>query len=351
MDSIFLMHDDGHLVEMRPEKYASESVLQELLADHPHLLTGGSASDQHLLLVGKEQGVPDDEGAADRWSIDHLFVDTAGVPTLVEVKRSTDTRIRREVVGQMLDYAANGVRYWPEGSLRQYFETGAGGPDRAQKLTSDFLQEQDVDAFWDRVEDNLRSGRLRLVFVADVIPATLRRIIEFLNEQMDRTEVIGVEVKQYVGEGRTTLVPRVLGRTTAAMRIKPETGTYGDDLAAAEQSVRDADRLLIEWASSSAVTTRDTRRARQFKTPEGDFLFQYYPMYAALEIPIQRLRSAGRDDLADNVHAAFQSLTAAHLSQKALYFPALDIVTKWTALSKQAIPALIQALVEIRDIE
>jgi hypothetical protein len=35
------------------------------------------------------------------------------VPTLVEVKRSDDTRIRREVVGQMLDYAANGVVYWP----------------------------------------------------------------------------------------------------------------------------------------------------------------------------------------------------------------------------------------------
>jgi hypothetical protein len=33
--------------------------------------------------------------------------DQNAVPTLVEVKRSSDTRIRREVVGQMLDYAAN----------------------------------------------------------------------------------------------------------------------------------------------------------------------------------------------------------------------------------------------------
>jgi len=36
---------------------------------------------------------------------------------VVEVKRGTDTRIRREVVGQMLDYAANAV--------------SAGGADRA----------------------------------------------------------------------------------------------------------------------------------------------------------------------------------------------------------------------------
>jgi hypothetical protein len=34
-------------------------------------------------------------------------VDEAGVPTLVEVKRSSDTRARREVVARMLDYAAN----------------------------------------------------------------------------------------------------------------------------------------------------------------------------------------------------------------------------------------------------
>src|SRR4051794_12230288 len=42
-------------------------------------------------------------GGSSRWSLDHLFVDQEGVPTLVEVKRSSDTRARREVVAQMLD--------------------------------------------------------------------------------------------------------------------------------------------------------------------------------------------------------------------------------------------------------
>ncbi|MCO6480232.1 MAG: hypothetical protein J5I94_26570 [Phaeodactylibacter sp.] len=45
--------------------------------------------------------------------MDHLFVDQDAIPTLVEVKRSTDTRIRREVVGQILDYAANAALFWP----------------------------------------------------------------------------------------------------------------------------------------------------------------------------------------------------------------------------------------------
>ncbi len=58
---------------------------------------------------------------SDRWSVDDLFVDQDAVPTLVEVKRSSDTRIRREVVGQMLDYAANAVAHWELERIRASF--------------------------------------------------------------------------------------------------------------------------------------------------------------------------------------------------------------------------------------
>ncbi len=65
---------------------------------------------------------PAEEDGGGRWSVDHLFFDQDAVPTLVEVKRSSDTRIRREVIGQMLDYAANAVVYWPIETLRTVFE-------------------------------------------------------------------------------------------------------------------------------------------------------------------------------------------------------------------------------------
>ena len=59
------------------------------------------------MLVAPEAGIPDAESGGDRWWIDHMFLDQKGTPTFVEVKRATDTRIRRAVVGQMLEYAAN----------------------------------------------------------------------------------------------------------------------------------------------------------------------------------------------------------------------------------------------------
>ena len=52
----------------------------------------------------------------------------------------------------------------------------------------------DPDEFWRLAENNLKERRLRLLFVADTISNELRNIVEFLNEQMDHTEVLAIEV-------------------------------------------------------------------------------------------------------------------------------------------------------------
>jgi len=71
--------------------------------------------------------------------------------------------------------------------------------------------ETSVAEFFTRVGDNLRAGRIRMVFVADVISDELMRITEFLNERMSPAEVFAVEVKQYRAEGHegSVIVPAV----------------------------------------------------------------------------------------------------------------------------------------------
>jgi len=121
---IFLRRDEGELVHLRGELYESEDQLQGLLEANPELLLGETSESDpsKYLLVRREAGVPEAEGGSDRWFLDHLFLDAQGVPTLVEVKRSSDSRIRREVVGQMLDYAANILAHWPPERMRDEFE-------------------------------------------------------------------------------------------------------------------------------------------------------------------------------------------------------------------------------------
>ena len=106
---------DGELVPMADVPYSSEEVLQALPERHAELLAGDQLTPdlepRPFVLVRREAGVPDSSGAADRWSLDHLFLDQDARPHARRGEAERDTRIRREVVGQMLDYAANAVVY------------------------------------------------------------------------------------------------------------------------------------------------------------------------------------------------------------------------------------------------
>lgn len=222
---IFLLQDNGELVEMTESPYDSEDLLQTLLEKYPRLLAGDqfdSAAPHRWLLVKREMEIPSEEAGTGRWSLDHLFLDQDAIPTLVEVKRSTDSRIRREVVGQMLDYASNAVVYWPIERLIAEFEKNCGvANSNPEDVLKGFLEgDQEPEQFWEKAKTNLQAGKVRLVFVADVIPTELRRIVEFLNEQMDPAEVIAIEVRQFVGEGMKSLVPRVIGQTAEAQKRK-----------------------------------------------------------------------------------------------------------------------------------
>ncbi len=220
---------EGSLMPMDEADYPSEDILQKLLATYPDLLPGDQITPEALrrwLLVAREMGVPDPSGLGDRWSLDHLYLDQDGIPTFVECKRSSDTRIRREVVAQMLDYAANGLTHWTVDRLRQAAEQSS---QRRGKTIDAEVQtllggepEADIEGFWQRVAENLRTGKVRLLFVADSIPAELRRLVEFLNEKMNDVEVLAVEVKQFVGGGdQKVIVPRLIGMTETAREKKP----------------------------------------------------------------------------------------------------------------------------------
>lgn len=207
--------------------YATEDHLQALLARYPDLLPGDAIEPgdaRRWLLIGREVGVPSEEAGTSVWSLDHLFVDQDGVPTLVEVKRSSDRRLRREVVGQLLDYAANAVAYWTVERLQSLFTDTCESAGREPEATLADFAVTEPDAFWLQVKTNLQAGRVRLIFLADKIPTELQRVIEFLNTQMDPAEVLAVEIPQFSGASFRTLVPRLVGQTVEA-RSRKSAGT------------------------------------------------------------------------------------------------------------------------------
>jgi hypothetical protein len=275
---IFLRDATGSLTPMDETPYDSEDLLQRRLATHPDLLAGYQIDEQaprRWLFVRREHGIADRPDAAGRWSVDHVFIDQDAIPTLVEVKRSSDTRARREVVAQLLEYAANATSYWPTQELRVAFEARCAreGLDPESELRES-LGELDPEEFWSEVESNLRGGKVRLLFAADSISPELQRIVEFLNEQMNPAEVLALEIRQFAGGGQTALVPRILGSTMGARDRKSARAHQQrdepwdeasflealDGIAPAE-GVAPAKRLL-DWAHQRGFTITGGRGAK-----------------------------------------------------------------------------------------
>lgn len=283
-DNIFLINDSGELEKVPLVHYESENLLQTLIEKYPEILAGdqiGGDESIRWFLVKREAGIPDADEIADRWSVDHLLLDQNAIPTLVEVKRSTDTRIRREVVGQMLEYAANVDQYWPADRIRALAVGQHGGTEKVDAMISSFLDlepEEDnteaIEKFWSQVESNLHSGQLRLLFVADELPREVRRIIEFLNEKMRDVEVLGVELRQYVGGKLRAMVPRVIGQTEAIRQAKARKATptrhtnRQEFLSVCQEDVRQFFETTLDEARQRGLTVYWGTKGFSLRSPD-----------------------------------------------------------------------------------
>ncbi len=271
-ERIYRLDGDGQPQPLAETPFALEADIQRLVAAWPEVLAGEAmtpAAPRRWLLVGDEVPVPDGAGGA-RWSLDVLLIDQDARPTLVEVKRGSNPEVRREVLGQMLDYVAHAERYWPVSTLRERCEAAhdgrEGGFEGALAALLD-EDEPDADAFWERVDANLRAANLRLLFVADGIPDELARVVEFLNRQMETVEVLAVDMRRFTGGDAATLVPRVIGRTARAgraARSRPAKSREEWLAGFPEGPIRDAARTLLERAEAAGgVIDRTQGGARE----------------------------------------------------------------------------------------
>lgn len=227
MPNVYLVNADGRTESFAQVHCEDESEeLQRVLEMNLDLLPGDQIrpdDPRRWLLVKREMPVQDPGSGGARWSVDLFLLDQDGIPTFVECKRYKDTRSRREVVGQMLEYAANGQFYWTKESMRDLAAATASDKKEDLEETVMLLEPttgDSADDLFEAAENNLREGQVRLVFFLEEAPAELKSIVDFLNRQMERTEVLLVEARQYEKDGTRVLVPSLFGYTEQARRVK-----------------------------------------------------------------------------------------------------------------------------------
>lgn len=228
MSNVYTMEKDSSTRRLaRISCKDEDKELQSLLERNLDLLPGDQIDPEHKLrwlLIKREMPVVNPASGEALWSIDFFLVDQLGIPTLVECKRCNDSRSRREVVGQMFEYAANGRHYWSASDMRSHAQSAARGEAELAKKLIELTGSTDVEAqtFFALVEQHLHESKMRLIFFLEDSPMELRSIVEFLNGQLKDTEILIVEARQYQHEQSRIVVPVLFGFTEEARVAKKE---------------------------------------------------------------------------------------------------------------------------------
>lgn len=193
--------------------------MQRLLHEHPEVLPVQEieAGFAPLIPVGREISVA-------AGSIDNLFVSPEGYLTLVETKLWRNPEARREVVGQILDYAKDLARWSYTDLDRRIRElatgSAAGLVDTVKKYYP--LDETEERNFIDNVSKNLGRGRLLLLIVGDGIRESVEEMVEYLSRSPQlyfTLALIELQVFQVGDDPRRRLViPQLVTRTREITR-------------------------------------------------------------------------------------------------------------------------------------
>lgn len=152
--------------------------------------------------------------------IDNLLVTPSGLPILIECKLWRNPEGRREVVGQIIDYAKELSR-WTCADLQREVSRRLGRPGNAMlDLVRAVDPSVDEMSFNDALSLNLRRGRFLLLIVGDGIREGVEAIAEYLQRHAGLHFSMGlVEMPIFaLPNGGLLVTPRVLARTASITR-------------------------------------------------------------------------------------------------------------------------------------
>ncbi|SHJ97186.1 hypothetical protein SAMN05444159_2051 [Bradyrhizobium lablabi] len=178
--------------------------------------------------------------------VDNFLVTPSGLPVLVECKLWRNPEARREVVGQILDYAKVLSR-WSFSDLQREVGSRTGlGPNALLELVRAADPNVGEIQFTDAVTANLRRGRFLLLILGDGVREDVEAIASYLQAHAGLHFTFGlVEFPIYrLPSGERLVAPRVVTRTTSIVRnvvTAPEGYIVQEPSEAAAEADADAD--------------------------------------------------------------------------------------------------------------
>ena len=246
-----------------------EEWLQRILEQTPSVLPTAEIAPifAPLICVAREVHVKTDDNNSGR--IDNLYISKDGYLVIVETKLWNNPESRREVVGQILDYAKE-VREWDWTTLdniyRAYHKIKGSLFDAI--VAAGYKTAGDQADFIDNVNNNIRTAQFLLMIVGDGIRSGVEKIAEYMNasspDMMHRLALCELGVYD-MGNGRRLVVPQLTTKTKIIERgtIRVDNGNIKLSLAeptdckSGTEPSPDKDNIITPDELVSAFTARN----------------------------------------------------------------------------------------------
>ena len=207
----------------------AEAMLQELLFKNPECLPIPAIDPAYADAVPVCMELRTPSGY-----VDALYVNRFGRLTLCEFKLWRNPQARREVIGQILDYAKD-LASWGYEDLQRQVSLALGG--EGSNVLYELVSEQHagiVEAeFVDNVTRHLRRGEFLLLIVGDGIQERAEKIVDFIGRHSGlHFNLALVEAALYAdGANQLIVQPRVLARTEILRRFVVDHGVVEEGMS------------------------------------------------------------------------------------------------------------------------
>ena len=251
------------------DKQITEGHLQDLLNRNPNLLPISEldSSFSPAVSLGREIG-----------NFDNLFLSPSGRITLVETKLWRNPEATRQVVAQILDYAAK-LSSWSYAELQTHARSASPPAPIGAGSLYDLISTAHPDEtpqeerFIDEVEKTLRTARFMLLVVGDGIRENVESLVGMLHQYPQMLFTFGlVELQIYhhpsAIDGRL-IVPQIVLNTTEVVRAVVRVHTSGQANVSVEIEETDPDKPT----PSKRRTLSEEQFLSEVADPEARALF------------------------------------------------------------------------------
>lgn len=262
-----------------------ESSLRNLLFEFPGSLPVGTidASYAHPVPVCRELSTP-------AGYVDAVYVNALGRLVLAEFKLWRNPQARREVIGQILDYAKEFATWSYEDLQREVSRALGRKGNVLYELVRSQVPGLDEADFVDNVSRHLARGEFLLLIVGDGIREGVENIVDFVQRHSGLHFTLAlVEAALYRDTADRIIVqPRCLARTEVVKRLvfgeeqgRPEADEADEPLSDLEQdNVRFWTAVLRDYAFSDvAVEVPEVTKGAHLNVPVPNSGFGNWGMW------------------------------------------------------------------------